>query len=71
MVSWIEKGLLLEAKKAVMTVLDKNGDDSVIELDDLRIIIKENTPDYQRQSGGRFCLATFEINGNNYMVFAR
>jgi hypothetical protein len=54
-----------------MSVLEKNSDDSVIELDDLRIIIKENAPDYKQQSKGRFCLAAFEINGNNYALFAR
>ena len=71
MTSWIEQDLLLKAKDAVMSVLEKNGDDSVIELDDLRIIIKENAPDYKQQSKGRFCLAAFEINGNNYVLFAR
>jgi|GEM_PF-6944763 hypothetical protein len=71
MTGWIEEYLLQEAKDAVMSVLDKNGDDSVIELDDLRIIIKENAPDYEQQSKGRFYLAAFEINGNNYVLFAR
>ena len=35
------------------------------------IIIKEKAPDYQQQSKGRFYLAAFEINGNNYVLFAR